>query len=178
MSTVASPRFFNGAAVVMGVSSCGKTTVGEALAAKLHAQFVEGDKLHPAVNVAKMSAGTPLTDEDRWPWLEQVGASLKGDKAVIASCSALKKVYRQRIAAAAGRPVQFILLHGDKALLQKRIAERKGHFMPPSLLDSQLATLEIPGADENAVTINIALPLEEQVAQAVAFLLSSGRREQ
>ncbi len=170
MSTAESPRYFNGAAVVMGVSACGKTTVGEALAAQLGAQFVEGDKLHPAANVAKMSAGLPLTDEDRWPWLEQVGASLKGDTAVIASCSALKKVYRQQIAAAAGRPVHYILLNGDKFLLQKRIAERKGHFMPPALLDSQLATLEIPGVDESAVIIDIALPLDDQVRLAVAFL--------
>ena len=100
-----------------------------------------------------------------------MGASLKGDKGVIASCSALKKSYRQRIIDSAGRPVNFILLNGDKAILQKRIAERKGHFMPPSLLDSQLATLEIPGPDEIAITIDIALPLETQVAQAAAFLL-------
>ncbi len=170
MSTAASPRFFDGAAVVMGVSSCGKTTVGEALAAELRAAFIEGDNLHPAANVAKMSSGMPLTDEDRWPWLAQVGASLRGNKPVIASCSALKKIYRQRIIEAAGRPVAFILLNGDKALLQKRIAARKGHFMPSSLLESQLATLEIPGPDEDAVTIDISLPLEEQVALAAKFL--------
>ena len=171
MSMAESLQSFNGAVIVMGVSACGKTTMGEALAEKLHVQFVEGDKLHPSANVAKMSAGHPLSDEDRWPWLAQVGASLKGDKGVIASCSALKKSYRQRIIDSAGRPVNFILLNGDKAILQKRIAERKGHFMPASLLESQLATLEIPGADENAITIDIALPLETQVAQAAAFLL-------
>ena len=164
-------QFFNGAVIVMGVAACGKTTVGEALAAKLHAQFVEGDTLHPPSNVAKMSAGHPLTDEDRWPWLAQVGASLKGNKGIVASCSALKKIYRQRIVESAGRPVSFILLNGDKAILQKRIADRKGHFMPASLLDSQLATLEIPGADENAITIDIALPLQKQVEQAAAFLM-------
>jgi gluconokinase len=171
MSMAESLQSFNGAVVVMGVASCGKTTVGEALAAKLHAQFVEGDKFHPPGNVAKMSAGHPLTDEDRWPWLTQVGASLKGNKGIVASCSALKKIYRQHIVESAGRPVSFILLHGDKAILQKRIAERKGHFMPASLLESQLATLEIPGADENAVTIDIALPLQKQVEQAAAFLI-------
>ncbi|MEO9166812.1 MAG: gluconokinase [Aestuariivirga sp.] len=171
MSMAESHQSFNGAVVVMGVSACGKTTVGEALAAKLHVQFVEGDKLHPPANVAKMSAGHPLTDEDRWPWLAQVGASLKGDKGIVASCSSLKKIYRQRIIENTGRPVSFILLHGDKAILQKRIAARKGHFMPPSLLDSQLATLEIPGPDEHAITIDIALPLETQVAQAATFLL-------
>ena len=171
MSMAESLQFFNGAVIVMGVAACGKTTVGEALAAKLHAQFVEGDTLHPPTNVAKMSAGHPLTDEDRWPWLTQVGASLKGDKGIVASCSALKKIYRQRIVESAGRPVRFILLNGDKAILQKRIAERKGHFMPASLLESQLATLEIPGADENAITIDIALPLQKQVEQAAAFLM-------
>ena len=171
MSMAESHQSFNGAVVVMGVSACGKTSVGEALAAKLHVRFVEGDKLHPPANVAKMSAGHPLTDEDRWPWLAKVGASLKGDKGVIASCSALKKIYRQRINQSAGRSVSFILLNGDKAILQKRIAARKGHFMPPSLLESQLATLEIPGPDEIAITIDIALPLETQVAQTAAFLL-------
>ena len=171
MSMAESHQSFNGAAVVMGVSSCGKTTVGEALAAELQVRFVEGDKLHPPTNVAKMSAGHPLTDDDRWPWLAKVGASLKGDKGVIASCSALKKIYRQRISQSAGRSVSFILLNGDKAILQKRIAARKGHFMPPSLLESQLATLEIPGPDEIAITIDIALPLETQVAQAAVFLL-------
>ena len=171
MSMAESLQSFNGAAVVMGVASCGKTTVGEALAAKLNVQFVEGDKLHPPANVAKMSAGHPLTDEDRWPWLAQVGAGLKGNTGIVASCSSLKKIYRQRIMESAGRPVSFILLNGDKAILQKRIAARKGHFMPASLLDSQLATLEIPGPDEHAITIDIALPLETQVAQAAVFLL-------
>jgi gluconokinase len=161
---------FKGAAVVMGVASCGKTTVGEALAVKLGAKFVEGDRLHPPENVAKMSKGIPLTDEDRWPWLTQVGKSLAGTSGVIGSCSALRKSYRDLIVKSAGRPVAFIHLHGDKALLEKRIAERKGHFMPPSLLDSQLATLEIPGDDEHAITINIALPLAEQMARAEAFL--------
>jgi gluconokinase len=162
---------FSGAAVVMGVASCGKTTLGEALAEKLHVTFVEGDKLHSPENVAKMSKGIPLTDDDRRPWLGRVGETLAGSGGAIASCSALKKIYRDRIAEKAGRPVAFLLLHGDKALLQKRIARRPGHFMPASLLDSQLATLEIPGADENAVNIDIALPLEVQVQQAVKFLM-------
>lgn len=155
----------------MGVASCGKTTVGEALAKKLGLAFVEGDSLHSDANVAKMSKGIPLTDADRWPWLGQVGASLAGPQGCVASCSALKKSYRSRIVECAGRPVTFILLHGDKALLQQRIANRKGHFMPPSLLDSQLATLEIPGADESATTVNIALMPDQQVEQALAFVL-------
>ncbi len=162
---------YAGAAVVMGVASCGKTTVGEALARHVKATFVEGDRLHAAASVEKMSKGIPLTDEDRWPWLDRVGESLAGRDGVIASCSALKKIYRDRIVAKAQRPVTFILLHGDKALLQQRIAERKGHFMPASLLDSQLATLEIPGKDERAVIVDIALPLNEQVAKAAHFLM-------
>jgi gluconokinase len=162
---------FAGAAVVMGVASCGKTTLGEALAARLNIPFVEGDKLHSPGSVAKMSKGVPLTDDDRWPWLGRVGETLAGSGGAIASCSALKKIYRDHITEKAGRPVAFLLLHGDKALLQKRIARRKGHFMPASLLDSQLATLEIPGVDENSVIVDIALPLEAQVQQAVKFLM-------
>jgi gluconokinase len=161
---------FSGAAVVMGVASCGKTTVGEALALRLHAAFHEGDKLHSPSSVEKMSNGIPLTDDDRWPWLQRVGESLKGPGAVVTSCSALKKIYRQHITSFAGRRVVFIHLHGDKDLLASRIANRKGHFMPASLLDSQLAILEVPGADEQFVTINIALPPDEQVARAVVFL--------
>jgi gluconokinase len=163
---------FAGAAVVMGVASCGKTTLGEALAARLGARFIEGDSLHGPENVAKMSRGIPLTDDDRWPWLDRVGLSLARAGGAIASCSALKRAYRQRIAAAAGRPVCFLHLFGEKALLQQRIAARQGHFMPASLLDSQLATLEMPAPEESALTIDIALPLPEQVALATAFLLS------
>jgi carbohydrate kinase (thermoresistant glucokinase family) len=162
---------FSGAVVVMGVASCGKTTLGEALAARLNVPFVEGDKLHSAENVAKMSKGIPLTDEDRWPWLSRVGETLAGSTGAIVSCSALKRIYRDRITEIAGRPVAFLLLHGDKALLQKRIANRKGHFMPASLLESQLATLEVPGVGENAVIIDIALPVEVQLAKAVHFLM-------
>jgi gluconokinase len=162
---------FTGAAVVMGVASCGKTTLGEALAKRLKVSFVEGDKLHSVENVAKMSKGVALTDGDRWPWLDRVGETLSGSAGAIASCSALKKIYRDRITGKAGRPVVFLLLHGERSLLQQRIANRKGHFMPASLLESQLATLEIPGADENAVIIDIALPVEAQMERAVKFLM-------
>ncbi len=162
---------FEGAVVVMGVTSCGKTTVGEALATALHAEvFIEGDKLHPPANIAKMSAGIPLTDDDRWPWLTRIGNELAGTGCKVASCSALKRAYRERITIAASRPVAFIFLSGSRELLAERIAARKGHFMPPSLLDSQLATLEIPAPDELAVTIDIALPVAEQVARAAQFL--------
>ena len=135
---------FKGAAVVMGVASCGKTSVGVALADRLGADFIEGDKLHPKSNIEKMTAGIALTDEDRWPWLALVGQSVGGSSGKIVSCSALKQSYRKYIASAAGRPVLFVFLDGSRLLLQQRIASRSNHFMPPSLLDSQLATLEPP----------------------------------
>lgn len=164
---------FTGAAVVMGVASCGKTSVGEGLARALGATFIEGDRLHPAANIAKMSSGTPLTDADRWPWLAEIGRSLAGHEGRIASCSALKRIYRQRIIAAAGRPVAFVFLDGSRALLERRIAARKGHFMPPALLDSQLNTLEPPGADEWALRLDIARAPAELVARAAAWLNES-----
>jgi gluconokinase len=117
-----------------------------------------------------MSAGIPLTDDDRWPWLGRAGDALRGDQGCIVSCSALKRIYRDAIRLHAARPVTFILLHGTRELLAERIAMRKGHFMPASLLDSQLAALEIPGAGESAIILDIALPVEEQVERAVAHL--------
>ena len=162
---------FKGAAVVMGVASCGKTSVGEAIAARLGAHFIEGDKLHPAANVAKMSAGVPLTDDDRWPWLSLVGKSLCSEDARIASCSALKRTYRDHIRAEAQRPVAFVFLDGSRDLLAARIAARKGHFMPPSLLTSQLATLELPGPDECAMAFDIARPIEVIAAEASTWLM-------
>ena len=163
---------FTGAAVVMGVTSCGKTTLGEALATALQVRFVEGDKLHPPTNIAKMSSGQPLTDDDRWPWLAKVGEQLQGTDGVVASCSSLKRSYRDLIREKAARPVMFIHLHGPRQLLAERIAARKDHFMPPTLLDSQLATLEMPDAGENFTTIEIAAPLDMQVAQATRALLN------
>jgi gluconokinase len=155
----------------MGVASCGKTTVGEALATRLAAHFIEGDRLHAPESVAKMSHGIPLTDDDRWPWLARVGAALAGEGPAIASCSALKRSYRRAIEKAAGRPVSFIHLHGSREVLAKRIASRKEHFMPASLLDSQLATLEMPGEDERAIRIDISDPPEVILEQAEQFLL-------
>ena len=161
---------FNGAAVVMGVTSSGKTTVGEALAKALGARFIEGDKLHPPANVAKMSGGTPLTDEDRWPWLAAIGEALAAPGGAIAACSALKRAYRAKLAETARRPLCFVFLHGSRELLAQRIAGRRHHFMPPSLLASQLVTLEPPGTDERAIAIDIALPSEEIVKRATSFL--------
>ena len=155
----------------MGVASCGKTSVGEALATRLAIPFTEGDRLHPATNVAKMSAGVPLTDADRWPWLSLVGETLRGETGHIASCSALKRDYRDLISAKAARPVAFVFLFGDRALLEQRIAARKGHFMPPSLLDSQLAVLEWPEPNERARAFDIARSVDDIVAEAQDWLL-------
>jgi len=162
---------FKGAAVVMGVASSGKTIVGEGIARRLAVPFVEGDRLHAPESIAKMSAGIPLTDEDRWPWLARIGGALAKPDGVVASCSALKKSYRQAIERAAGRPVAFIFLNGRRALLEQRIRDRSGHFMPSSLLDSQLATLEEPGSDEHAIALDIAENPDVLVSQACDFLL-------
>lgn len=171
MLMAALPVSFKGAAVVMGVSSCGKTAVGEVLAEKLSAHFIEGDRLHSAANVAKMSSGVSLTDDDRWPWLVAVGQSLAGREACVGSCSALKRIYREAIAKAAQRPVHFIYLQGSPELLQSRINARQGHFMPATLLSSQLATLEPPAPDELALQLNIELPVNTLAEQAKLWLI-------
>ncbi|RWM94827.1 MAG: gluconokinase [Mesorhizobium sp.] len=151
--------------VVMGVTGSGKTTVGEALARAIHATYVDGDKLHPEANIANMSAGIPLDDADRWPWLAKVGGTLRLQPApVIVGCSALKRAYRDFITEQARAPVLFIYLDGSRELISRRMSERTGHFMPTSLLDSQFATLEVPGKDENAIAVAIDAPLEKIVA--------------
>lgn len=148
----------------MGVAGCGKTTVGETLAAATGWRFIDGDALHPPHNIAKMSAGTPLADEDRWPWLEAVGDALSaGDEPTIIGCSALKRSYRDRIRSRAGGPVNFVHLSGSRDLIAERMKARQGHFMPPSLLDSQFAALEPPGDDERAITVEIAAPLAQTI---------------
>lgn len=168
--SMAASHPFSDAVVVMGVASCGKTTIGVALARHFNTGFTEGDVLHSQANVAKMSAGVPLTDDDRWPWLAKVGASLAGTSGHFVSCSALKKSYRNVISVAAGRPIKFIHLHGSREVLCERISSRKGHFMPPSLLDSQLATLEMPNPDEDAITIDIDQSPDAILQKAIAFL--------
>ena len=159
--------------VVMGVSGSGKTTVGTALAAELGVPFMDADDLHPPANVAKMAAGHPLNDDDRWPWLARVGAELsraEGTGLVIA-CSALKRTYREAILAVEPR-ARFVELDGSRELLVSRMAHRRGHFMPVSLLDSQLATLEPLAADEPGVIVSLdslAGPTE-LAAEAVRLL--------
>jgi carbohydrate kinase (thermoresistant glucokinase family) len=155
--------------VVMGVSGCGKTSVGLALAQKLHARFVDADDLHPAANKAKMSSGIPLNDDDRWPWLDAVASNLEEQESTIVACSALKKAYRDRILAAAPGTV-FVHLHGSREVLAERLGNRKGHFMPASLLDSQLETLEPLGPLEPGLVIDIDQPIEAIVSAATAAL--------
>jgi carbohydrate kinase (thermoresistant glucokinase family) len=154
--------------VVMGVSGCGKSSVGLALSEALGARFIDGDDLHPEANKAKMAAGIPLNDDDRWPWLDLVGEALAESNTVVA-CSALKRVYRERILAAAPGTF-FVHLHGTRELLAQRMGARPDHFMPVSLLDSQLNTLELLGADEPGVMLDIALPVDQLVAAAKASL--------
>jgi carbohydrate kinase (thermoresistant glucokinase family) len=154
--------------VVMGVSGCGKSSVGQALAEALGARFIDGDDLHPEANKAKMAAGIPLNDDDRWPWLDSVAAALAEGDTVVA-CSALKRVYRERIGAGAPE-TQFVHLHGSRELLAQRMGARSNHFMPVSLLDSQLNTLELLGPDEPGHTYDIAAPVDQLVAAALADL--------
>ena len=156
--------------VVMGVSGCGKSSVGAALSQALGIPYRDGDDLHPAVNVARMRAGEALTDADRWPWLERVAQDLARLAPVIVGCSALRRAYRDRIRAGAGGPVLFVHLAGSREVIAARMAARSGHFMPASLLDSQFATLEPPGPDEAAITVDINQPLDRQVAEILRRL--------
>jgi gluconokinase len=140
--------------VVMGVSGSGKSTVGSALAAELGVPFVDADDLHPVANVEKMASGIPLTDDDRWPWLRLVGERLSGagTTGMVVACSALKRAYRDAIRAEAPG-VRFVFLDASRALLEARVANRPTHFMPASLLDSQLASLEPLAPDEPGITV-------------------------
>ena len=159
--------------VVMGVSGSGKTTVAERVAAALGWMFQEGDKLHPAANVAKMASGHPLDDVDRAPWLaiiaEWIDARLHTGHDAIITCSALKRRYRDQIGN--GKPgVQIVYLHGDRATLEAHINSRHHEFMPPTLLDSQLDTLEEPAADEHVITVDVGATVERTVAAVIHAL--------
>ncbi len=146
-----------GAIIVMGVSGCGKSTLGALLAEALDCEFLEGDMFHSPEAVEKMRAGQALTDEDRWPWLDRLGAAaaeavLKQGRVVVA-CSALRLAYRDRLRAAIGNGARFVLLEASRENLFARLGNRPGHYMPASLLDSQLATLEAPMAGEQVVVL-------------------------
>lgn len=155
--------------VIMGVSGCGKSSVGEGLAARLGIPYRDGDDLHPPPNVDKMRAGIALGDDDRWPWLDQVAKVLATDAPVIVGCSALRRAYRDRLRAGAGGALRFVHLAGSHGLIAGRMAARTGHYMPPSLLDSQFAALEPPGPEE-ALTISIDQPLD-QIIETIATQL-------
>ena len=159
--------------IVMGVTSTGKTTIGELLAERLGAPFAEGDRYHPEANIAKMSAGTPLNDEDRWPWLDAIAADIARwdaqDQSAVVTCSALKRSYRDRFRAASDG-VRFVFLDGDEELIAGRMAERKHHFMPTSLLKSQLATLERPEGEPDVITVCVGRTPEQIVDDVMATL--------
>lgn len=162
------------AVIVMGVSGSGKSTLGAALAAALDRPFLEGDAFHDASAVAKMRSGEPLCDEDRWPWLDRLGRAVSATVAergiAVVACSALKRRYRERLIAAIAAPVRFVLLDNSRQELERRLAGRARHYMPPSLLDSQLATLERPGPDEAAVAFDAGAPLNQLCDQILAWL--------
>ncbi|MEV6588586.1 gluconokinase [Streptomyces acidicola] len=157
--------------VVMGVAGTGKTTIGPLLAARLGVPYAEGDDFHPPANIAKMSAGVPLDDTDRWPWLDAIGAWAHGRAGLggVVSCSALKRSYRDRLLAAAPELV-FVHLIGDRELVGERMTHRQGHFMPTALLDSQFATLQPLLAEEPGVAVDVAGTPEEITERAVAAL--------
>lgn len=145
--------------VIMGVSGSGKTTIGAALARALRVDFLEGDWLHPPDNVQRMATGIPLTDDNRRPWLmaiaERLRESGRARTGLVVACSALKRSYRDLLRSSGAANVRFIYLAGARALIADRMAQRRGHFMPPSLLESQLASLEEPSADEDAWVCDI-----------------------
>lgn len=166
--------------VVMGVAGCGKSTVAGALHDRLGWKMAEGDDLHPAENIAKMSSGVPLTDEDRWPWLRLIvdwtATQDDAGNSTIVTCSALRRVYRDRLRAAPGRTL-FVHLAGSQELLAGRLAARTEHFMPASLLPSQFATLEPLEDDEDGFTVDLALPVHE-IADLVLSHLDNHSHEE
>jgi gluconokinase len=161
------------ALVVMGVSGSGKSTIADKLAERLSWKYEDGDKFHPLSNVAKMSAGQPLTDEDRWPWLQAIADEIdrvcKARERAVIACSALKRVYRD-ILVHGRNDVRIIFLEGTQELVAARLNLRKGHFMPPGLLASQFKTLEPPGSEENPVTVSIDASVDAIVDDIVRQL--------
>lgn len=156
--------------VTMGVSGSGKTTFGVALAERLQLPFADADDFHPPANVTKMSAGIPLDDEDRWPWLDAIGRWLAArDAGGVASCSALKRSYRDRLRERAPE-VQFVHLHGSRDLIAERQSGRTGHFMPSSLLQSQFDTLEPLAADEPGTVLDVATDIDTLVEEYAALV--------
>lgn len=160
--------------VVMGVSGAGKSTVGSLIADRLGLTFRDADEFHPPANVAKMSAGQPLADADRWPWLDAIGAHLVAHRRAgcVVTCSALKRAYRDRLRAAAP-DLRFVFLQGDMALVAARQAARAGHFMPASLVASQFATLEPPAPEEGVLTLDVTAPPDALAEAAIRALMEA-----
>ena len=164
------------AVVIMGVSGCGKTAVALGMADRLHWRALDADDLHAPGSVAKMRAGVPLSDADRWPWLDRVGAALADTSpshdGTVMACSALRRAYRDHLRAACPG-LRFLFLDGDPDLIATRLARRRGHYMPPGLLASQLQTLERPGLDEpDVMHLDLAPPVNEVIERACAALAS------
>jgi gluconokinase len=163
-----------GPIIVMGVSGCGKTTIGAALARHFAIPLIEGDALHPVANVEKMRGGTPLNDDDRWPWLDEIGRQLKAKTedagGAVATCSSLKAVYRQRLRQMAGANLRFVFLNCSRPALEARMSARKDHFMPPSLLASQMATLEDPGGEAGVTVVDGDAAQDAIVSEAIGKL--------
>ncbi|WP_136056952.1 gluconokinase [Microbacterium sp. K24] len=155
--------------VVMGVSGVGKTTIGQELARRRGAAFIDADDLHSPANVAKMSAGIPLVDADRWPWLDLVGAALLAEPGVVVACSALRRIYRDRLRATAPETL-FVHLAAAPARVAAQAEAREGHFMPPALLRSQIATLEPLEPDERGITVIVDAAPDALVDRIVALL--------
>jgi gluconokinase len=167
------------AVIVMGVSGSGKSTLAAALAGAIGCPFLEGDEFHSPESVRKMAAGTPLTDDDRWPWLDRlgraIGAAAANDSGIaVASCSALKRIYRDRLRASIAVPVHFVLLAPARAELERRMTTRAGHFMPTTLLTSQLNTLERPQPDERALTLDGSDAPDAACEKVIAWLTAHG----
>jgi gluconokinase len=162
------------AIIVMGVSGSGKSTLGALLSRMLGCSFFEGDAFHDAASVAKMSVGQPLSDDDRWPWLDRLGVAIGDGVAsrglAVGACSALKRSYRDRLGAAIGAPTRFVLLDNSREELLRRLNSRPDHYMPASLLDSQLAILERPQAHEPAVALDASVPPDQLCEAALAWL--------
>jgi gluconokinase len=163
--------------IVFGVSGAGKTTIGKLLAEQLGWQFYEGDDFHPRANIEKMRSGRPLTDEDRWPWLErlreQITRSIIAKDNAVLACSALKRAYRDRLRVS--DDVTFVFLRGDYALIEKQLRQRRGHFMNPELLRSQFADLEEPEPDEDVLTVDLGRTLQEVVEEVKRKLRLGGK---
>lgn len=166
------------AIIIMGVSGSGKSTLASLLGTQLDCPSFEGDSFHSDTNVEKMRNGIPLTDEDRWPWLDVLGMAIakaaREEGMAVAACSALKRIYRDRLRAAIGLPTRFVLLEVGREELVRRLNNRPGHYMPASLIDSQLAILEHPDADEDAITIQSTIPPATEADQVLQWLTDEG----